>query len=482
MNAFETTATGQARLAFYGDDFTGSTDALEALAGAGLRCALFLQPPEPGSLEALGGLDAIGLAGHGRTLTPAEMDVALPPLLQSLARLAPIVHYKVCSTFDSAPHVGSIGRVIEIARRTLGSGAVPIVAGNPALGRYCVFGHLFARSGTDGRVYRIDRHPIMRMHPVTPMDESDLALHIGRQASLRFAGLTMADLDGGSAAAESAWHAALDSGADAVLIDSVSAAHLTQVGRLLEARAAVFAAEPGGAGVGPQPRGPLFVVGSSGLQYALTQWWQASGRAPAAGEAALGPVQPVNQVLAVSGSASALTALQIEAGLAAGLVEVPVPARELLDEAAWPVEREALVSRATRLLAEGRSPLLHTARGPDDPRIASMVEALVATGCTREAARLEGGRLLGQRLAELTRAILERARVPRLLLAGGDTSSLVMQALGPQALTVAARLAPGAPLCLLHGGDPLAHGLEAVLKGGQMGGPDFFARAWRGTR
>jgi uncharacterized protein YgbK (DUF1537 family) len=456
-----------ARLAFYGDDFTGSTDALEALAGAGLRCALFLEPPQPGSLEAFGELDAIGLAGHGRAMSPAEMDEALPPLLQALAQVAPIVHYKVCSTFDSAPHVGSIGRVIEIARRTLGCGAVPIVAGNPALGRYCLFGHLYARSGTDGRVYRIDRHPIMRVHPVTPMDESDLAVHIARQAPLRFAGVTLADLDRGPEAAEAAWRAALETGAEAVLIDAASPAHLTEVGRLLQAQAQVS---------------PLFVVGSSGLQYALTQWWRASGQGGAAGGAALGQVEAVDQVLAVSGSASALTALQIEAGLAAGLVEVAVQAHELLDAAAWPAVREALVARATAVLAEGRSPLLHTARGPDDPRIGRMAEALVAAGRTPDAARLEGGRLLGQRLAELTRAILERARVPRLLLAGGDTSSLVMQALGPQALTVAARLSPGAPLCRLHGGDALAHGMQAALKGGQMGGPDFFERAWRGAR
>jgi uncharacterized protein YgbK (DUF1537 family) len=460
----------RARLAFYGDDFTGSTDALEALAGAGLRCALFLQPPQPDSLEAFGELDAIGLAGYGRAMTPGEMDEALPPLLQALAQVAPIVHYKVCSTFDSAPHVGSIGRVIEIARRTLGCGPVPIVAGNPALGRYCLFGHLYARSGTDGRVYRIDRHPIMRVHPVTPMDESDLALHIARQAPLRFAGVTLADLDRGPEAAETAWRAALETGAEAVLIDAASPAHLTEVGRLLQAQ--VPAQKPGA---------PLFIVGSSGLQYALTQWWRASGQAGSSGGAALGSVEPVDQVLAVSGSASALTALQIEAGLAAGLVEVAVQAHELLDAATWPAVREALVARAAAVLAEGRSPLLHTARGPDDPRIGRMVEALVAAGRTPDAARLEGGRLLGQRLAELTRAILERVRVPRLLLAGGDTSSLVMQALGPQALTVAARLSPGAPLCRLHGGDALAHGMQAALKGGQMGGPDYFERAWRGA-
>lgn len=464
MSPPEPAAPAAVRLAFYGDDFTGSTDALEALAAAGLACALFLHPPQPAALARYGALDAVGVAGHARGMTPDEMDQALPPVLSSLAQLAPLVHYKVCSTFDSAAHVGSIGRVIELARGTLGCGAVPVVAGNPALGRYCVFGHLYARSGTDGRVHRIDRHPIMRVHPVTPMDESDLALHIGRQASLSFAALTIAELDRGLPVAQAAWQAACASGADAVLVDACSAAHLTDVGRLLEGAAA-----------------PLFVVGSSGVQYALTQAWQAEGRLALGPVAGLAKVQGVEQVLAVSGSASALTALQIEAGLAAGLVEVPVQAVEVVEGATWPVRRDALVARVVRLLAEGRSPLLHTARGPDDPRIGRMVEALQARGHTPEAARREGGRLLGERLAELTCAIVRRSPVRRLLLAGGDTSSLVMQALGPEALTVAARLAPGAPLCRLHGGAVSVDGMEAALKGGQMGDIDFFRQAWRGT-
>ena len=67
------------------------------------------------------------------------------------ARLAvPVLHYKVCSTFDSAPHVGSIGAAVDILRRSVGNRFVPIVGGQPSLGRYCVFGHLFARAGSDG--------------------------------------------------------------------------------------------------------------------------------------------------------------------------------------------------------------------------------------------------------------------------------------------------------------------------------------------
>src|ERR1700744_6334140 len=112
------------RLAFYGDDFTGSTDALEVLAFAGLRCALFLKPPTRAQLAALGGFDAIGVAGDSRAMTPAEMDLALTPVFTALRELeAPVIHYKVCSTFDSAPHIGSIGRVMEIARKGFGTRA-----------------------------------------------------------------------------------------------------------------------------------------------------------------------------------------------------------------------------------------------------------------------------------------------------------------------------------------------------------------------
>src|SRR4029079_6086908 len=87
--------------------------------------------------------------------------------------------------------IGSIGRVMDLSRVAFGDTAIPIVAATPALGRYCAFGNLFARSGTDGRVHRIDRHPIMSMHPVTPMHEADLARHLGAQTTMPIAGFTL---------------------------------------------------------------------------------------------------------------------------------------------------------------------------------------------------------------------------------------------------------------------------------------------------
>ena len=90
----------------------------------------------------------------------------------------PVVHYKVCSTFDSAPHIGSIGRAVDVAAG-LFDGWIPMVVADPGMGRFQSFGHLFALA--QGKGYRLDRHPTMSKHPVTPMDESDLGLHLAKQ-------------------------------------------------------------------------------------------------------------------------------------------------------------------------------------------------------------------------------------------------------------------------------------------------------------
>ncbi len=456
------------RLAFYGDDFTGSTDALEVLAFAGLRCALFLGAPDRATLERFGELDAIGVAGDSRAMTPAEMDERLPSVFESLAATgAPIVHYKVCSTFDSAPGIGSIGRVIEIARRSFSAPFVPIVAGNPALGRYCAFGHLFARSGTDDQVHRIDRHPIMSVHPVTPMDESDLGRHISRQAPLSIANLPFTVFDAGQDAVDSRLRTLAGQRPDAVVFDGTTNAHLTETGRVLDRLAAEHA--------------PLFVVGSSGAQYALTQWWHSRDGTGARSASHYDRFAAVDRVLAISGSASRLSAQQIDAAIAAGFVDIPIDASALVDASGWNGAADAIVASALTALRAGRSVILHTARGPDDPRITAMLDALQRHGYSREQARHEGGRTLGLRLGHVAREILRAVPLERLLLSGGDTSSQVSQVLAPGAIVVAARLARGAPLCRFVAGAAGIDGLEVALKGGQMGGADFFETARRGS-
>jgi uncharacterized protein YgbK (DUF1537 family) len=166
-----------------------------------------------------------------------------------------------------------------------------------------------------------------------------------------------------------------------------------------------------------------------------------------------------------------------------GFVDWPVDAAALV-AASDPRDRNSAVSPncALRALRAVQSVMLHSARGPQDPRIEAMLAALADQGMGREQARHEGGRLLGQRFrASWSTHCCARIRCRRLLLSGGDTSSHVTQRLAPQALRVVARLAPGAPLCRAISREPHLAQLEIALKGGQMGQPDYFVKALRGT-
>src|ERR1700761_6476897 len=145
---------------YYGDDFTGSTDVLEQLAMGGVASVLFLTLPTPAQLARFAGSQAIGFAGDARSRSPEWMSNHLTHLFTSMRELAPaVVQYKVCSTFDSAPHRGSIGRALEIGRDIFATATVPICVVTPHLQRYVAFGNLFAAAGK--QVFRIDRHPTM---------------------------------------------------------------------------------------------------------------------------------------------------------------------------------------------------------------------------------------------------------------------------------------------------------------------------------
>ena len=450
-------------LVFYGDDFTGSTDALEVLTAADLKCALFLRPPSAQLIAELGGFDAIGIAGDSRALSNAEMDAVLPEIFRAIKELSPsIVHYKVCSTFDSSMSIGSIGHIISMASAIFAVTGVPIIAGNPKLGRYCAFGNLFALSKTDRQVHRIDRHPIMRAHPITPMQEADLSVHIGQQSDLKIAKVNLRQIE----EAEDLTALAREVGSqhDAVLFDGTTDEHLTAAGRVLSELAT--------------GRKPVFVVGSSGVEYGLTQHWRKAGQAKGY-EPTVVPLCPVGQVLVVSGSASPLSQQQIETAIANGFVELEVDVIALMSEASRSSVLQQLVEATVAHLEAGRSVVLHTAKGPADQRIEQLIEAVVRQGFSRDEARAHGGKQLAFEMGHVVVNILMAFPLKRLVVSGGDTSSQITKRLEPDALVIKSYLSPGAPLCQMHSDKSYLEGVEIALKGGQMGDRDYFIKALR---
>lgn len=447
-------------LTFYGDDFTGSTDAMEALALSGLRTVLFLSTPTKEMLRSkFADLRCVGVAGTSRAMSPGEMDSELKPVLQALWAIgAPLTHYKVCSTFDSSPTIGSIGHVIDMARELFAGGKlISVLAGAPPLRRYTVFGNHFAAAGD--QIYRLDRHPTMSRHPVTPMDEADLRAHLARQTKARIALMSLPDLEGDEARIDRRHAECSRQTPDALLYDVLNDAHLREGGRLIWREA---------------QRGQHFAVGSSGVEYALTSYWRAGGFIPSE-RATLAPVEPVKQLLVISGSASPMTAQQIQWASRNGFDTFRAPSEDLIQPHCAPRALEELRVRALDSLANGNSVVIYSAAGPDDPSIKLTRKRLAADANTNSA------KLLGGALGRLARDVLLESGLRRIVIAGGDTSSYATQELGLYALEMLSELTPGAPLCRGYSNDARFDGLEIALKGGQMGNDDYFGLA-RGTR
>ena len=439
-------------LAFYGDDFTGSTAVLEALAFEGLRTILFFEEPDAEMLAKAGPCRAVGLAGLSRSKSPEWMDAHLGHAFESLKCVgAPLVHYKICSTFDSSPEVGSIGKAIEIADTHFASEWVPVLTGAAKIARWQAFGQLFA--GMGGEIYPIDRHPVMMRHPVTPMQEADLRLHLARQTKKAIGLVDLVDLKTGKWPEKIASERAR--GAEIILFDMVDDQTLEQDGAILwNSRA----------------HNP-FVVGSQGVEYALIAHWRKQGLLPEHHD--IMSLTREDRIAVVSGSCSSITAGQITQASESGFELIKADTTQALDPSAWQREMGQCLDQALKAYQQGRDPLIYTARGPDDPAVKALDETIRLHGLDREAISPRMGSGLGQILDRF----IFQTRIRRVVVSGGDSSGQACLAMGLQGVTAHAPLAPSAPLCRAISNKPHLDGLEIALKGGQMGPPDFFARA-----
>ncbi len=436
-------------VAYYGDDFTGSTDAMEAMTASGVPTVLFVDTPAAEALKRFPQARCIGVAGSSRGRSPQWMDQALPDAFDALARLgAPILHYKVCSTFDSSPVVGSIGRAIDLGVRAMRGRWSPMIVGAPRLKRYQVFGNLFA--AVDGVGYRLDRHPTMSRHPVTPMREADLRLHLAEQTPRRIELVDMVQLRQG--AGEQRVTQLQGDHVPVVMIDVLDGETLLEAGRLVW--------ELRGEGV--------FSASSSGLQYALTAYWRSRGWIPR--EPILSAAEPVDVIGGVSGSCSPVTAAQILWARANGFHTERLELSRVLDDRACRDEIDRAVQAAAKAIRSGRSAIVFSAEGPDDPSVVGFDEIAAARGLSRR----DAAHAVGAALGEVMRGMLEEVDLQRVVVAGGDSSGDVASALDIDALTVVAGLSAGAPLCRAWSSKPQRDGLEIVLKGGQMGDASFF--------
>ena len=199
---------------------------------------------------------------------------------------------------------------------------------------------------------------------------------------------------------------------------------------------------------------PVVTASSSGLTAALVTAWRSAGLI--GDHVSTQPLPYNGPLLVVSGSCSVATERQLRYAIENGYEDISIDPADLVN--GMHDSRNGALDRALAALSSGRDAVLYTALGTP-------------------AAPAHGDRL-GVALGELLRELLDRSAglptpVGRVVVCGGDTSSHAVQQLGIYALTWAANIAPGGPLCRAHSDGPL-DGLEIVLKGGQVGKANFF--------
>ena len=327
---------------FLADDLTGAADVLAQAHAHGMSAMLVLDPH-----KITRSADVVGIAGPLRSQSGTALESGIRAGLDALAHLnLDVVLYKVCSTFDSSPTVGNIGRAIELLiKRFPGHGSVPVLPAQPEFGRYTAFSQHFGVY--QHQIHRLDRHPVMAHHPSTPMTESDLRRVLStqlRDGSLPQALHLTAYSDG---TFDELWGQLREHPGCAFVVDAVDPAHMDTAAR------ALIAHRPAA--------GPAIIVGSGGIMAALARNQTGQRQAiPTPPTTSSGPT------LVVSASASSTTAAQIDDAVAHGWVDVPIPA-----EAFAAAPDSSWVQVVQDALTAGRDVIAHTARGPKDLRLSS---------------------------------------------------------------------------------------------------------------
>lgn len=409
------------------DDLTGATDLALMLTRAGMRTVQIMQVPDGAS--GLDGFDAVVVALKTRTCPVEEaVELSLRSADALLALGARQLFFKYCSTFDSTDK-GNIGPVAEaLLARVKGELALACPA-FPTNKRTVYMGNLFA-----GDV-PLAESP-MKDHPLTPMRDSNLVRVLQRQTRGKVGLVPFAVVDKGATAIAEAFDAARQRGEKFVIVDAITDRHLIDMGTA----------------AAPLP----LITGGSGVALGLPANFIRQGLMRAA-EAPSMLAAPRGRAVIIAGSCSEATRGQVAKATAADVPALEVDPLEIEKGAA---SAEAIAAWAQKQPA-GKPVLIYSSATPDAVR-------KVQDKLGRE----EAGALVERTLA----AAAERLRAQgftRMIVAGGETSGAVVNALGVTALEIGPEIDPGVPWTRAVG-----HDLVLALKSGNFGAPDFFLKAW----
>jgi uncharacterized protein YgbK (DUF1537 family) len=414
------------------DDFTGATDLANNLVRCGMRTVQTIGVPEEAAAPIAA--DAIVVALKSRTIAPADAVArSLDALRWLRGQGVQQVYFKYCSTFDSTPE-GNIGPVTDALLDALDSGFTIACPAFPANQRTVFNGHLFV-----GEQLLSDSG--MRHHPLTPMTDANLVRVLQAQTRSKVGLVAHHVVANGPQAIGERFAALQAEGVRIAVVDAVSNDDLMRIGAAL-------------AGM------PLVTAGS-GIAIGLPRNWQASGAL--ATDAKVDTLPPATGLRAVvSGSCSLATNAQVLHFKRAGRPSFSID--PLAIAAGEDVVGQALAWAGPRL--------------PDGPVLVyATAESTAVKAVQAQLGVARAGDMVEQALSRIAVGLVERG-VRQLVVAGGETSGAVVQALGVRQMTIGPQIDPGVPWTAARSSACAGQTLHVALKSGNFGTTDFFTRAF----
>jgi 3-dehydrotetronate 4-kinase len=407
------------------DDFTGATDLANTLSRQGMRTVQTIGMP----VEAPDDAHAVVVALKSRTIAAADaVDQSLAACRWLRSHGARQIFFKYCSTFDSTDR-GNIGPVADALMTELKTSITTICPAFPENGRTIYMGHLFVGSA-------LLSESSMRNHPLTPMTDSNLAAVMARQSARKVGHVAYTTVRNGAAAIISALKNIEAEGINHAVIDAIDNDDLLALGAACASL--------------------KLVTGSSGAALGLPENFRRANLLQKQ-DAQIYLPKIGGRGAVLSGSCSPATLAQVKS-FQAGHLSFALEANAIMTQPKQEVER-CLAWVAQHPSAQQL--LIYSSDGP-----AEVAERQQRYGRDRLGTAIESvmGKI-AQRLASMG--------IRRFVVAGGETSGAVTQALGISALDIGPQIAPGIPATVSRG-DP-RYGL--VLKSGNFGGADFFVDA-----
>ncbi|MDE0942374.1 MAG: four-carbon acid sugar kinase family protein [Alphaproteobacteria bacterium] len=413
------------------DDYTGATDLANTLVRQGMRTVQYFGPP--GDDVVVPEADAIVIALKSRT---NPVDEAIEQSLDALNWLqgagAAQFFFKYCSTFDSTPQ-GNIGPVTEALLDALDEDFTIACPAFPENGRTICYGYLFVGD-------KLLSESGMENHPLTPMTDASLVRVLDAQTRHPVGLVDHRTVALGPDQVRDAFAAMRSTGHLHAIVDALNDDDLLTIGTACADR--------------------KLITGGSGVALGLPENFRRAGKLSTDTVADQLPSMPgLSAVL--SGSCSQATLAQVKA------MQRSRPSYQLdpLKLAADEDQAGAALAWALPLLADGPA-LIYASAAPDDVRAAQDKLGGQAAGALVEAA-----------MAKIAVGLVE-AGVRRLVVAGGETSGAVVQALGVDGIRIGPQIDPGVPWTTTMGTTTIGRTeLALALKSGNFGVEDFFLKA-----